>query len=129
MTDPRDFTDIPFTIRRADTIGQVEVDDTLELIAADPGTDPAAGAYRVLCRDPSGKLVRELAVVWNPTQHCFEGPTGPAEEGPFRVQISLYQQAGAYPMKALYGIVIERDPQSVGSLAADDQPPPVGAEA
>ncbi len=39
------------------------------------------------------------------------------------VRISFYEQVGAYPLKVIFGTIIEKDPDSVGAWSADDQGP------
>ncbi len=39
------------------------------------------------------------------------------------VRVSFYEQGGEYPLKVIFGTIIEKDPDSVGAWSADDQDP------
>lgn len=118
MVDPQDFTGITFTVKQADTLGRLEVRDTFQLTTRDGQT------FLMVCRKPDGTVSQQAELQWNADQVCFEGPYGPKSQTPFVAQLSVYEQGGEFPMKVVYGVTVDKDPQSVGAMAADDQAPP-----
>ncbi|HEX9733200.1 MAG TPA: hypothetical protein VGG06_14600 [Thermoanaerobaculia bacterium] len=57
-------------------------------------------------------------LIWNADTGSLGGP---GQKAGTIVQVSFYRQEVPEPLKVLYGTIIERDPDSVGAWAADDQ--------
>ena len=115
---PRQFIGREYAIRQADT--EAEVNGRIrrgDIVSLEESDD---GEFVLHSRRPSDEESWALpGLRWDPDYGSLRGE---GERPHSWIEISFYQQSPEPygPLHVLYGVVIDRDPQSVGTWAADD---------
>jgi hypothetical protein len=115
---PTDFTDDEFTVQQADTAdhgsGRIQRGDLVTL------TGTGDGPYTLHFRRPDDSEQGSITgLSWDSD---YGSVRGPGENPDSWVQISFYDQDSATldPLRVIYGVIIDQDPENVGTWAADD---------